>query len=94
MQQLAIATLVQQQLQQLQQQGLEAVAVLMGHEDWLEFSSQSEVCYTPFGSARLHQPALNHLRLVRVDQTRYLQVVTAEQLEEYQRQCQDQGDSL
>lgn len=93
MPQAIIANLVQEQIQQLQQQGLEAVAVLMGHEDWLEFSSQSEVSYTPFGSARLHQPALNHLQLIRIDETRYLQVITAEQLQDYQHQSSEKDES-
>ncbi len=34
------------------------VGVMLGHEDWLVFSEQSKVSYTPFGSARRYQPAL------------------------------------
>ncbi len=94
MQEQMVTVLIQEQIQQLQQQGLTAVAVLMGHEDWLEFSNQSEVSCTPFGSARLHQSALNNLQLIRVDETRYLQVVTAEQLAEYQCQCADHKDDV
>ena len=94
MQEQMVIVLVQEQIQQLQQQGLEAVAVLMGHADWLEFSNQSEVCYTPFGSARLHQPALNNLQLIRVNEEHYLQVVTAEQLQEYQQQLANEDGAV
>ena len=59
------AQTIQQQVEcmvkQMQNQGLEPVAVMLGHEDWLLFSSQSKVAYTPFGSARRYQPALSNL---------------------------------
>lgn len=61
----------------------QAVAVLLGHEDWLDFSTQSKVSYTPFGSARRYQPALSHLQMVRVDEMHCLRVVTQQELDEY-----------
>ncbi len=54
-----------------------------GHEDWLLFSSQSKVAYTPFGSARRYQPALSNLLLVRVDEMNAVRVVTQTQLDEF-----------
>lgn len=74
---------VKQQIQAMQQQDLVAVAVLIGHEDWLYFTEQSKVAYTPFGSARRYQPALGGLLLVRVDEMHQCQVVTQEQLDAY-----------
>ncbi|MDR6628394.1 hypothetical protein J2X86_000382 [Acinetobacter lwoffii] len=52
MTELTIEHYVNQQIELMQQQGLEPVAVMLGHEDWLSFSVQSKVVYTPFGSAR------------------------------------------
>ena len=43
---------VEQQIKTMRAQGLTPVAVLIGHEDWLYFAEQSQVAYTPFGSAR------------------------------------------
>ncbi len=47
-----IAQTIQQQVEcmvkQMQNQGLEPVAVMLGHEDWLLFSSQSKVDYAAF----------------------------------------------
>ena len=81
------AQTIQQQaeyiVKQMQNQGLEPVAVMLGHEDWLLFSSQSNVAYTPFGSARRYQPALSNLLLVRVDEMQALRVVTQTQLDEF-----------
>lgn len=74
---------VQQQIQAMQQQALEPVAVLIGHEDWLYFTEQSKVAYTPFGSARRYQPALGGLLLVRIDAMQQCQVVSQAQLDEY-----------
>jgi len=51
MTELTIEHYVNQQIE-LMQQGHEPVAVMLGHEDWLSFSVQSKVVYTPFGSAR------------------------------------------
>jgi hypothetical protein len=75
---------VKTQIEQLQQQGKTPVAVLMGHEDWLYFAEQSQVAYTPFGSARRYQPALGGLLLVRVDEMHKAEVVTQAELELYQ----------
>ena len=81
------AQTIQQQaeyiVKQMQNQGLEPVAVMLGHEDWLLFSSQSKVAYTPFGSARRNQPALSNLLLERVDEMQALRVVTQTQLDEF-----------
>ncbi|MCA4797186.1 hypothetical protein VXQ17_01845 [Acinetobacter towneri] len=81
------AQTIQQQaeyiVKQMQNQGLEPVAVMLGHEDWLLFSSQSKVAYTPFGSARRYQPALSNLLLVRVDEMNAVRVVTQTQLDEF-----------
>ena len=52
MTELTIEHYVNQQIELMQQQGLDPVAVMLGHEDWLSFSIQSKVAYTPFGSAR------------------------------------------
>lgn len=79
---------VQEQITQMQQQGLEPVAVLMGHEDWLYFAEQSQVAYTPFGSARRYQPALGGLLLVRVDEMHKAQVVTQAELDCYSQSHQ------
>ena len=81
------AQTIQQQVEcmvkQMQNQGLEPFAVMLGHEDWLLFSSQSKVAYTPFGSARRYQPALSNLLLVRVDEMNAVRVVTQTQLDEF-----------
>jgi hypothetical protein len=63
-----------------------AVAVLLGHEDWLYFAEQSQVAYTPFGSARRYQPALQGLLLVRVDEMNLTKVVTQDELEQLKQQ--------
>ncbi|WP_171522586.1 hypothetical protein [Acinetobacter lanii] len=60
-----------------------AVAVMLGHENWLIFTEQSKVSYTPFGSARRYQPALSGLLLVRVDEMDLVRVVTQQELDEY-----------
>ena len=81
------AQTIQQQaeyiVKQMQNQGLEPFAVMLGHEDWLLFSSQSKVAYTPFVSARRYQPALSNLLLVRVDEMNAVRVVTQTQLDEF-----------
>ncbi len=63
-----IEAYVTQTIEEMQKQGQVPVAVFIGHEDWLVFSEQSKVSYTPFGSARRYQPALGGLLLVRVDE--------------------------
>lgn len=83
-----VAQKVEQQIKLLLEQGKIASAVLVGHEDWLDFSTQSEVSYTPFGSARRYQPALGGLQLIRVDQMHYLKVVTQAEVNEYAQQVQ------
>ncbi|WP_168416329.1 hypothetical protein [Acinetobacter indicus] len=74
---------VQQTIQQMQQQGQTSVAVMLGHEDWLVFTEQSQVAYTPFGSARRYQPALGGLLLVRIDEMNAVRVVTQTELDAY-----------
>ncbi|WP_174559427.1 hypothetical protein [Acinetobacter bouvetii] len=71
------------QIQNMQQQELIPVAVMLGHEDWLIFTEQSQVAYTPFGSARRYQPALGGLLLVRVDEMHITKVVTQVELDAY-----------
>ena len=71
------------QIQNMQQQGLTPVAAMLGHEDWLIFTEQSKVSYTPFGSARRYQPALGGLLLVRVDEMNMTRVVTQIELNAY-----------
>ncbi|OTG73851.1 hypothetical protein B9T23_12595 [Acinetobacter terrae] len=71
------------QIQHMQQQDLIPVAVMLGHEDWLVFTEQSKVSYTPFGSARRYQPALAGLLLVRVDEMNMTRVVTQAELDAY-----------
>jgi hypothetical protein len=71
------------QIQNMQQQDLIPVAVMLGHEDWLIFTEQSKVSYTPFGSARRYQPALAGLLLVRVDEMSMTRVVTQIELDAY-----------
>lgn len=71
------------QLQNMQQQDLVPVAVMLGHEDWLIFAEQSNVSYTPFGSARRYQPALGGLLMVRVDEMNMTRVVTQIELDAY-----------
>lgn len=79
---------VEQQIKTMQAQGLIPIAVLIGHEDWLYFAEQSQVAYTPFGSARRYQPALGGLLLVRVDEMHYCEVVTQEALDAYSQAYQ------
>ncbi|WP_347456288.1 hypothetical protein ABEF90_06015 [Acinetobacter thermotolerans] len=83
MAQINIEQYVREAIEQMQQQGLTPVAVMLGHEDWLEFTVQSIVAYTPFGSARRYQPALGGLLLVRVDEMHALRVVTQAELDAY-----------
>lgn len=45
MNELNIEQYVKQQIELMQQQGQEPVAVMLGHEDWLDFSVQSKVAY-------------------------------------------------
>lgn len=78
-----IEAYVQQRITEMKQAGQTAMAVMLGHEDWLEFSVQSQVSYTPFGSARRYQPALGGLLLVRVDEMHALRVVTQQELDDY-----------
>lgn len=79
---------VQQQIEAMQQQDLIPTAVLVGHEDWLYFAEQSQVAYTPFGSARRYQPALGGLLLVRVDEMHRCEVVTETTLDLYRQSHQ------
>ncbi|ANF81561.1 hypothetical protein A3K93_04760 [Acinetobacter sp. NCu2D-2] len=79
---------VKSQIEQLKQQGLEPTAVMLGHEDWLDFSVQSKVAYTPFGSARRYQPALGGLLMVRVDEMHKVKVVTQAELDAYAKNHQ------
>lgn len=74
---------VQRTIQQMQQQDQTPVAVMLGHEDWLVFAEQSQVAYTPFGSARRYQPALGGLLLVRIDEMNAVRVVTQAELDAY-----------
>ena len=74
---------VNERIEQMQTAGQTPVAVMLGHEDWLEFTVQSKVSYTPFGSARRYQPALGGLLLVRVDEMNALRVVTQAELDAY-----------
>ncbi|WP_104472651.1 hypothetical protein [Acinetobacter indicus] len=74
---------VQRTIQQMQQQDQTPVAVMLGHEDWLVFTEQSQVAYTPFGSARRYQPALGGLLLVRIDEMNAVRVVTQTELDAY-----------
>ena len=85
---LSIEATVKQQIETMQQQGLNPTAVLIGHEDWLYFAEQSQVAYTPFGSARRYQPALGGLLLVRVDEMHCCQVVDQEELQRYSAEHQ------
>ena len=71
------------QILQFKAEGKTPVAVMLGHEDWLIFAEQSQVAYTPFGSARRYQPALGGLLLVRVDEMHKTEVVTQSQLDAY-----------
>ncbi|MGI1794149.1 hypothetical protein [Acinetobacter variabilis] len=88
MTELNIEQYVKQQIELMQQQGQEPVAVMLGHEDWLDFSVQSKVAYTPFGSARRYQPALGGLLLVRIDEMNAVQVVTQQELDDYAQKYQ------
>ena len=83
MTELTIEHNVNQQIEWMQQQGLDPVAVMLGHEDWLNFTVQSKVAYTPFGSARRYQPVLAGLLLVRVDEMQAVRVVTQDELDAY-----------
>lgn len=88
MTELNIEQYVKQQIEFMQQQGQEPVAVMLGHEDWLDFSVQSKVAYTPFGSARRYQPALGGLLLVRIDEMNAVRVVTQQELDDYAQKYQ------
>ncbi|MBO3660292.1 hypothetical protein EGK58_009225 [Acinetobacter variabilis] len=88
MTELNIEQYVKQQIELMQQQGQEPVAVMLGHEDWLDFSVQSKVVYTPFGSARRYQPALGGLLLVRIDEMNAVRVVTQQELDDYAKEHQ------
>ncbi|WPC35936.1 hypothetical protein O4M77_05915 [Acinetobacter sp. YWS30-1] len=88
MTELNIEQYVKQQIELMQQQGQEPVAVMLGHEDWLDFSVQSKVAYTPFGSARRYQPALDGLLLVRIDEMNAVRVVTQQELDDYAQKHQ------
>jgi len=88
MTELNIEQYVKQQIELMQQQGQEPVAVMLGHEDWLDFSVQSKVAYTPFGSARRYQPALGGLLLVRIDEMNAVRVVTQQELDDYSQKHQ------
>ncbi len=88
MTELNIEQYVKQQIELMQQQGQEPVAVMLGHEDWLDFSVQSKVAYTPFGSARRYQPALGGLLLVRIDEMNAVRVVTQQELDDYAQKQQ------
>lgn len=88
MTELNIEQYVKQQIELMQQQGQEPVAVMLGHEDWLDFSVQSKVAYTPFGSARRYQPALGRLLLVRIDEMNAVRVVTQQELDDYAQKHQ------
>lgn len=83
MTEVTIEQYVKQQIELMQQQGINPVAVMLGHEDWLYFSVQSKVAYTPFGSARRYQPALGGLLLVRIDEMQAVRVVNQEELDTY-----------
>ncbi|MCL6238508.1 MULTISPECIES: hypothetical protein [Acinetobacter] len=74
---------VKAKIEQMQQVGQTPVAVMLGHEDWLVFSEQSKVAYTPFGSARRYQPALGGLLMVRIDEMQAVRVVTQAELDEF-----------
>ncbi|AUX91211.1 hypothetical protein [Acinetobacter sp. ACNIH1] len=88
MTELNIEQYIKQQIELMQQQGQEPVAVMLGHEDWLDFSVQSKVAYTPFGSARRYQPALGGLLLVRIDEMNAVRVVTQQELDDYAQKHQ------
>ena len=74
---------VKAKIAQMQQAGQTPVAVMLGHEDWLVFSEQSKVAYTPFGSARRYQPALGGLLMVRIDEMQAVRVVTQAELDDF-----------
>lgn len=78
-----IEQFVKAQIELMQQQGKIPVAVMLGHEDWLVFAEQSQVAYTPFGSARRYQPALGGLLLVRIDEMQAVRVVTQTELDAF-----------
>lgn len=78
-----IEQFVKAQIELIQQQGKTPVAVMLGHEDWLVFAEQSQVAYTPFGSARRYQPALGGLLLVRIDEMQAVRVVTQTELDAF-----------
>lgn len=68
---------------EMKSEGQTPVAVMIGHENWINFTVQSTVSYTPFGSARRYQPALAGLLLVRVDEMDCVRVVVQEELDAY-----------
>lgn len=74
---------VKESIDQMHTAGQTPVAVMLGHEDWLNFTVQSKVSYTPFGSARRYQPALGGLLLVRIDEMQAVRVVTQQELDTY-----------
>jgi hypothetical protein len=74
---------VKESIDQMHTTGQTPVAVMLGHEDWLNFTVQSKVSYTPFGSARRYQPALGGLLLVRIDEMQAVRVVTQQELDTY-----------
>lgn len=83
MEKLTVEQQVEQQMKIMRAQRIEPAAVMLGHEDWLDFSSESQVSYTPFGSARRYQAALGGLLMVRINQDRGLRVVTQAELDAY-----------
>lgn len=83
MTQVNIEQYVKDCIERMLQEDQTPVAVMLGHEDWIEFTVQSQVAYTPFGSARRYQPALGGLLLVRVDEMHALRVVTQAELDAY-----------
>lgn len=80
---LMIEQYVKETIEAMQAQGQVPVGVMLGHEDWLNFTVQSQVSYTPFGSARRYQPALGGLLLVRIDEMQAVRVVTQQELDAY-----------
>ncbi|BCU64480.1 hypothetical protein F941_01905 [Acinetobacter bouvetii DSM 14964 = CIP 107468] len=78
-----IEQFVANQIDRMTQSDKDPAAVMLGHEDWLIFSAESKVAYTPFGSARRYQPALGGLLLVRVDEMHAVRVVTQAELDAF-----------
>lgn len=83
MEKTTVEHMVAEQIKAMQQQGEKPVAAMLGHEDWLDFSTESQVSYTPFGSARRYQLALGGLLMVRINQDRGLRVVAQTELDTY-----------